>query len=353
MLEIQQELDALSVEGADYSLEDMKRKEELQDKLVEKQQDRTDFLYDHEVEVRKDALDKEKEAFEDNINTQIDAIEDYLKHEGWIRQQAIDLINGKSQQFYNDLYEYTMTYTKKSHYEFTKLWNDAYDALMKYGNGQIDVDMTLMYLMNRIAEIENEMNNLDNAINRAKSSASGLATSLDDVALQYDKARVSAEEFKDAIDDAKEKASSISSDPISTIKQLQAVNTPKKYSPRPQTLSDWLESQGLVYHDGGVVQHQGITKNSEVLAKLMAGEVVVTPSQADNFFNNTLPKIASSNTINNNSMSPTVSIGDINITGNADASVVSQIKSAQQEIVNSVFKVINGQKNIFNGGRIK
>lgn len=353
LLEIQQELDALSVEGADYSLEDMKRKEELQDKLVEKQQDRTDFLYDHEVEVRKDALDKEKEAFEDNINTQIDAIEDYLKHEGWIRQQAIDLINGKSQQFYNDLYEYTMTYTKKSHYEFTKLWNDAYDALMKYGNGQIDVDMTLMYLMNRIAEIENEMNNLDNAINRAKSSASGLATSLDDVALQYDKARVSAEEFKDAIDDAKEKASSISSDPISTIKQLQAVNTPKKYSPRPQTLSDWLESQGLVYHDGGVVQHQGITKNSEVLAKLMAGEVVVTPSQADNFFNNTLPKMVSSNTINNNSMSPTVSIGDINITGNADASVISQIKSAQQEIVNSVFKVINGQKNIFNGGRIK
>lgn len=353
LLEIQQELDALSVEGADYSLEDMKRKEELQDKLVEKQQDRTDFLYDHEVEVRKDALDKEKEAFEDNINTQIDAIEDYLKHEGWIRQQAIDLINGKSQEFYNNLYEYTMTYTKKSHYEFTKLWNDAYDALMKYGNGQIDVDMTLMYLINRIAEIENEINSLEDAINKAKSSASGLATSLNDVALQYDKARVSAEEFKDAIDDAKEKASSISSDPISTIKQLQAVNTPKKYSPRPQTLSDWLESQGLVYHDGGVVQHQGITKNSEVLAKLMAGEVVVTPSQADNFFNNTLPKMVSSNTINNNSMSPTISIGDINITGNADASIVSQIKSAQQEIVNSVFKVINGQKNIFNGGRIK
>ena len=356
LLEIQQELDALSVEGADYSLEDMKRKEELQDKLVEKQQDRTDFLYDHEVEVRKDALDKEKEAFEDNINTQIDAIEDYLKHEGWIRQQAIDLINGKSQEFYNNLYEYTMTYTKKSHYEFTKLWNDAYDALMKYGNGQIDVDMTLMYLINRIAEIENEINSLEDAINKAKSSASGLATSLNDVALQYDKAKVSAEEFQGALDKAEEKASSVSMSPIETIKKLQGINTPTNLSggtKRPETLNDWLKSQGFVYHDGGVVQHQGITKNSEVLAKLMAGEVVVTPSQADNFFNNTLPKIASSNIINNNSMSPTVSIGDINITGNADASVISQIKSAQQEIVNSVFKVINGQKNIFNGGRIK
>ena len=356
LLEMQQELDALSVEGADYSLEDMKRKEELQDKLVEKQQDRTDFLYDHEVEVRKDALDKEKEAFEDNINTQIDAIEDYLKHEGWIRQQAIDLINGKSQEFYNNLYEYTMTYTKKSHYEFTKLWNDAYDALMKYGNGQIDVDMTLMYLINRIAEIENEINSLDDAINKAKSSASGLATSLNDVALQYDKAKVSAEEFQGALDKAEEKASSVSMSPIETIKKLQGINTPTNLSggtKRPETLNDWLKSQGFVYHDGGVVQHQGITKNSEVLAKLMAGEVVVTPSHADNFFNNTLPKIASSNIINNNSMSPTVSIGDINITGNADASVISQIKSAQQEIVNSVFKVINGQKNIFNGGRIK
>lgn len=348
MLEIQQELDALSVEGADYSLEDMKRKEELQDELAEKQQDRTDFLYDHEVEIRKDALDKEKEAFEDNINTQINAIEDYLKHEGWVRQQAIDLINGKSQQFYNDLYEYTMTYTKKSHYEFNELWNDAYDALMKYGNGQINVDLALMYLINRISEIEAEMNNLDNAINKVKSSVDNLATSINDVTAQYDRARVSAEEFNNTVDEM----SNTSMDPISLVKKLQATNPPKQYSQRPQTLDDWLRDQGFIYHDGGVVQHQGITKNSEVLAKLMAGEVVVTPGQADNFFNNTLPKIVSSNTINN-SMSPTISIGDINITGNADASVISQIKSVQQEIVNDVFKVINGQKNIFNGGRVK
>lgn len=131
----------------------MKRKAELEEQVAEQKSKRDDFLYDHEVDVRKDALDKEQELFEDQINTQIKAIEDYLDHEGVIRADAVDLINGKTQQFYDDLLNYTMNYTSKSRFEFDKLWNDAYDALLRYGNGVIDVDATLAFLIGKLQQL--------------------------------------------------------------------------------------------------------------------------------------------------------------------------------------------------------
>lgn len=351
LLEIQQELDALSVEGADYSLEDMKRKEELQDKLIEKQQDRTDFLYDHEVDVRKDALDKEQEDFEDNINTQIKAIEDYLKHEGWIRQQAVDLINGRTQSFYNDLYSYTLTYTDKSRFEFTKLWDDAYAALEKYGNGQIDVDLTLAFLIAQIANYENQIDSLDSKINETKNSINELGNAIVD----------NMTEAKKVTEEATQEMALLAE--LAKDATLQTPNITSAAKGTPQWVTTLLAGSQLArefiykskipkYHEGGLVEHQGITKNSEVFAKLMAGEVVITPAQAKNFMRNTLPKLASANTINNQ-MSPSITIGDINISGNADASTVSQLKEVQKEIVESVFKTINSQKNIFNGGKIR
>jgi hypothetical protein len=106
------------------------------------------------------------------------------------------------------------------------------------------------------------------------------------------------------------------------------------------------------YHTGGIVEHQGITKNAEVFAKLLAGEVVVTPNQVDKFMNRTLPKLAATNTINNQ-MSPVISIGDINISGNADNSTIAQLREVRDQIVNDVFKTINKQNHMFNGKPIR
>lgn len=345
----------LSIEGANYSLEDQKRKAELQEKLNEQQQEHTEFLYNHEVELRKDALDKEEEAFEDNINTQIKAIEDYLDHEGKIRADAIDLINGKTEQFYNDLLDYTMNYTSKSRYEFETLWNKAYEALYKYGNGVIDVDATLAYLANRIAQLDAEMEALDNTINNAKNTAKS---------------------FTDGVTEGMEGVVKVTEEAIDKMNELQAAASgavswstqakdPRYYdtsytdsymskSSSSSSHSYWPTSDRArkllsEYHSGGLVEEKGITKNGEVLAKLMSGEVVVTPNQAATFLKQTLPNLVTSNVTNNQS-SPTINIGDINITGDASDATITKIKEAQKEIVNNVFKVINGQRKIFNGG---
>lgn len=369
LLKIQQELDALSIAGVQYSLEDLKRKAELEEQLAEQAKKRDEFLFNHEVDVRKDALDKEQENFEEQINTQIKEIENYLDHEGKIRQDAVDLINGKSEQFYNDLLNYTMDYTTKSRFEFDKLWSDAYAALEKYGNGQIDVDRTLAYLIGRIADTENQINALDKAVNAAKSTADAFTNGFKEGMEGVKK--VTAEE----IDAIKEEISAMNGLAAASANALSAASAASHNL--PMTLAgarDFLystaaakkdtqhnapmslyEARRLMYekhHTGGIAGGSALTKNSEVLAKLLKGEVVVTTGQADNFMKNTLPKLAASTNISNQ-VAPTISIGDINIAGNADASTVEQLKNAQKEIVDNVFKTINSQKNIFNGNRLR
>lgn len=353
LLAIQQELDALSIEGADYSLEDMKRKAELQQKYNEQSEKRTDFLYDHEVDLRKDALDREEKAFEENINTQTKAIEDYLAHEGWIRAEAIDLINGKSQEFYDNLLNYTQNYTDMAQWEFQNLWNSAYEALMKYGNGAIDVDYTLAYLAGRIAQMDAEMEALENQINNTKNAAQA---------------------FTDGFTDGMEGVVKVTEEAIKKMGELQNINLentswsaqakdPRYYDTsytasytgnKGSSHAYWPMSDKLknlvnnTYHEGGLVKNNGKLDGSEILAKLMTGEVVVTPEQANTFIGSTLPKMITANSITNNS-APTVSIGDINIAGDATESTVTKIKQAQKEIVDNVFKVINNQRRLYTG----
>lgn len=354
LLAIQQELDALSIEGADYSLEDMKRKAELQQKYNEQSEKRTDFLYDHEVDLRKDALDREEEAFEDSINTQVKAIEDYLEHEGKIRAEAIDLINSKSEEFYNNLLNYTQNYTDMARWEFQNLWDSAYEALMKYGNGAIDVDYTLAYLAGRIAQIDAEMDALENQINNTKNAAQsftdGFTEGMDGVVKVTEEAINKMAELNAA-------ASTVSwstqakdpryYDTSYTDSYMKGTSSSSGHSYWP--MSDRLKALvNTQYHDGGLVKNNGKLDGSEILAKLMTGEVVVTPDQANKFIGDTLPKMITSNSINNNN-APVVSIGDINIAGDATESTVTKIKQAQKEIVDNVFKVINNQRRLYTG----
>ena len=354
LLAIQQELDALSIEGADYSLEDLKRRSELQQKYNEQSEKRTDFLYDHEIEVRKNALDKEEEDFSSMIETQTKAIEDYLAHEGWIRADAIDLINGKSQEFYDDLLNYTLNYTSKARFEFENLWNDAYAALEKYGNGAIDVDYTLAYLAGRIAQIDAEMDALENQINNTKNAAQsftdGFTEGMNGVVKVTEEAINKMAELNAA-------ASTVSwstqakdpryYDTSYTDSYMKGTSSSSGHSYWP--MSDRLKALvNTQYHNGGLVKNNGKLDGSEILAKLMTGEVVVTPDQANKFIGDTLPKMITSNSINNNN-APVVSIGDINIAGDATESTVTKIKQAQKEIVDNVFKVLNNQRRLYTG----
>ena len=86
----------------------------------------------------------------------------------------------------------------------------------------------------------------------------------------------------------------------------------------------------------------------------MAGEIVVTEKQAENFMSHTLPKLSANNTITNIKETPqgiNIDIGDTIIEGNADENTINQIKQLQKQWSNDIFKQINKSVKTNGGGR--
>lgn len=185
------------------------------------------------------------------------------------------MINGKSQEFYNDLMTYTMTYTDKSMHEFTTLWNHAYDALMKYGNGQIDVDMVLALLGNDILATEAKIKSLEASANAASNSTkNGINTT-----------REAVELLNRELDEAKKKYDELNDKKTATVTTIN----PSSFQGGAKNNTAMIQMLKLLpkYHDGGVVDGNG-----EVFAKLMSGEVVSTQRQAETFLSKTLQTLS-------------------------------------------------------------
>lgn len=344
--DVKKDLDNLSL---DDSLEAQKKKAELEEQLAEEQSKLDDFLYEHEVETRKNALDEEEKLFEEKIDGQIKTIEDYLNKEGVIRQDAMNLINGRTQQLYNDLQNYATTYSKYTEAEFIKLWTTAYDYLTKYGNGQIDISYSLSYLAGQteyltkyIEQLEVQADNATNALeNLGNVDLTRVVTQLDGLT---DAANTAIEAQAKAAQGYKFFSWS---DPLAMYNYIARQPGNHKY---------WSTPNLKTYHDGGVVTggNEVSTGSSEIIAKLLKGEVVLNSRMQRNFFNKVIPdayKAGAEYVTNNNSSNNPITIqqGDIIIQGNADQSIVLEIQSKMQDTINKTLAKINDSKRRFGG----
>lgn len=94
----------------DNSAEAQKKRLELLDDLNSAQKDLTDYQNDYDYDTKLDELDKEKDAFQQQIDAQKEAIDqqkEYIKNtlmdEYNLYQEAIALIQGRSDEFYQSL----------------------------------------------------------------------------------------------------------------------------------------------------------------------------------------------------------------------------------------------------------
>lgn len=131
--------------------------------------------YDEMISVKIEGIQKAKEAFDDSIEAEINAMQDQkdrmqdyydsqlanlqrnyeadraaaeaqkeriqaqINDEAALRQQAIELIEGRSQEFYNRLIEWNRQYGTGIDADVTLKWNNAYAALETFGGKQFDV----------------------------------------------------------------------------------------------------------------------------------------------------------------------------------------------------------------------
>lgn len=113
------------------------------------------------------------ELCERNAKEEIDK---QIQDEAALRQQAIALIQGKSDEFYQRLIEWNRKYGTGIDADIIVKWNNAYTALETFGGKQFDV----LQVMNQLTTATNTFrDSLDEAVEKAGDLASALQTVLD------------------------------------------------------------------------------------------------------------------------------------------------------------------------------
>lgn len=228
------------------------RRLELEEQLYKQQEEMADFNYNNSVDARKRALDQMYEDFKEAKEKEIEDLEEYLRREGEITQEALELIEGRTQEFYDQLMEWNMTYGSGIAQDVIDSWKGAIEWIDVWKLGAIEA-------ISAVAA----------AGGAGAGSMNAMAGSMKNL----------GEEALDAAAKVRAFFSSLGGGGGSYI------------SPRPVN---------RIYHDGGIVGGAATLQETEVFAKLLKGEVVVTQGQAANFMRNTLPNIANSNENTNN-----------------------------------------------------
>ena len=183
---IEQQLSALGVRDDPEAL---KRRDELNEELNQARDELAELQYEREMELKEQQLENMYAREEEALDKEIEKIDAVLDEEGTLREEAMQLINGKSQAFYEQLLAYVSTYTTKSNAELQILWNNAYLALDKYTQGHYNT-MAVMNLLDwnisktdqKIANMNVQISQTSNAIATVSSRISSLASAISDYA---------------------------------------------------------------------------------------------------------------------------------------------------------------------------
>ena len=326
---------------------------ELLDQLNEAQKELSDYQADYDYDTKQDALDKELDSFKAQIDAQKEYIENVLMDEYNLYQQAIELIQGRSQKFYNDLIEYNRVYGTHIDQDIIQKWNLAYAALNEYGYLGVGVQGVLEGIAARCIQVENENKAIEESIKAVEAQMQSLENS-------YNAAVKAAQNLANASNAARDAANGA----ISAYNQLQ--NTQKQST---TTTGGGGGGGGVFRQHYAALYHSGTDyvkpasswlnkmlglNEDETAAILKKGEAVIpdyaNPFNDDGKYNPNFA-IASPSTIapaSNNDVEYNykVEIGDIVIEGDADENTVKQLRKVKDEITDNVFKTINKLQNI-------
>lgn len=183
---------AASLKG-NNSVEGKQRLTEIESKLAESTQDLYDIQYENSISDRQNILDQEYERKEQLWNREIERIDEVVSNERQLRIQAMNLIDTRSNEFYNDLWEYVYQYTTKSKFEFNNLWNEAYFALDKYNWGQLTCMQIMGFLEQNIYNTGLQIDILGVHINDVSTAIDGTSTAIDNVSNSIDTLKTNLE----------------------------------------------------------------------------------------------------------------------------------------------------------------
>lgn len=97
----------------------------------------------------------------------------------------MNLIEGKSQEFYNNLMRYNIDYGDGMTSTVIGAWNNAYSALSRFNSGQINVANTLGSISGQISGITSQIESANKAMNNLGNTSRETAKALNLSAREY------------------------------------------------------------------------------------------------------------------------------------------------------------------------
>lgn len=343
--ERQKELAKLESELLEVSMDDTAegraKRLELEEKLAEKRLDIEDLQYDRGLTLQEQALQDELKRYEEATQSKLDKYDDYLeteekryeeslenrikeyqdhikdidnylKQEGRMRQDAMTRIESGEKNLFDKLLEYNLIYgdgTKKS---FVDIWETATSALDKYADKQLSV-------LEILGQMDSDLTGIDLTLS-GKGSTSGQLSAKGKEQLNQQKY------LHDLMITAQKEGN----------KNLEKWIVAER-------LKWGMDKHGSIkqqFHDGGLVGGSTSLKSGEVVAKLLNGELVSTSSQMDTFIHDTLPKMLGISSYANEFSGIKIDM-PINFAGGLDNSTLPEFKNVVETAVNKAFDKLN------------
>lgn len=226
-----------AIASLDDSAAGKKTYKKAQEEYKTSQTDLQDFLYEHEIEVREQALDKLKEDTDKSYQDQIDKIQEFLNNEVAMYREACSMIDNDNGTLYGKLLEYCLNYTTTGRAEFDHMWTEAKSAMDKYNTANLSTIDLINDLQGRIYDVDSAIDTLTTNIETYENRISNLKNQIDDL-------KDAAIEAKNAIDAAN--------------------STPLNPDPTNGKTSFWVKYNGKKYETG--YNYNGDTEANRLLA---------------------------------------------------------------------------------------
>lgn len=245
--------------------------------------------YDHSIETQKDALDKDYDKYSENINKKIRKLEDYLKQSGTITQDALDLIAGKTDVFYQRLLNWNRIYGDGIDATIVNAWNNVITRTENATRAVYDYSQAVQQAMQFASQLGGMIAGMGDWLG-------GIYGSITDSYIDQSNSSLPADWQFD----------------------------PWNFDLSPIDTGTIPGRPGGTYHSGGFVGGLPQLQASEEYGKLLKGEFVSTPNMMQNFINNTLPNLVASVSGNGDTIIELA----VNVQGNMDKTILPQLKEA-------------------------
>ena len=325
---------------------------EEQERALDKELDDYEALKESEKEAHVDYLEDKYDSTEKEFDKEIDALKRQLEEEGRLRQQAIALIESKSQDFYNQLLEWNDVYNTGVREDITRAWDDCYNALENYNNGQLDVSATLDTIISQLEQCENLIDSLDDADWQDYVNTDTMSQDYVSDKLAKDEPSNSSSVSNNNSSSNKKRTERENMQEYYHNTMLEAQKTGNKQ------LENWVKSErkkrGFDAESGKDLKkfHVGLDngrvgdglKPDEIIAKLTKSEWVLTSNQMQNLTDNV------KTLVNNNNPSPQITLQvdslmkDVTITKDVDAD--SLLVKMKDGLMNIVTKELSKSMNL-------